>query len=158
MFYYLFISINSVMCALITIDILLSIFRYSVQYFCAIFTYCIGHLTKFLYYTLLIYLITGYLLHLLHDNLHFPSSKFNAKMSISIIACETFKTHAYWSWAKLILNVIPRKCEKNKKEKPKKKEPEKWAGRITWPGTVRSTTYFRFTRILHWQMLISLLG
>lgn len=125
MFYYLFISINSVMCALITIDILLSIFRYSVQYFWAIFTYCIGHLTKFLY------LITGYLLHLLHDNLHFPSSKFNAKMSISIIACETFKTHAYWSWAKLILNVIPRKCEKKEKEKPKKKEPEKWAGRIT---------------------------
>lgn len=119
------------MCALITIDILLSIFRYSVQYFWPIFTYCIGHLTKFLYYTLLIYLITGYLLHLLHDNLHFPSSKFNAKMSISIIACETFKTHAYWSWAKLILNVISRKCEKNKKEKPKKKEPEKWAGRLT---------------------------
>lgn len=115
MFYYLFISINSVMCALITIDILLSIFRYSVQYFWPIFTYCIGHLTKFLY------LITGYLLHLLHDNLHFPSSKFNAKMSISIIACETFKTHAYWSWAKLILNVISRKCEKNKKEKPKKR-------------------------------------
>lgn len=115
MFYYLFISINSGMCALITIDILLSIFRYSVQYFWPIFTYCIGHLTKFLY------LITGYLLHLLHDNLHFPSSKFNAKMSISIIACETFKTHAYWSWAKLILNVISRKCEKNKKEKPKKR-------------------------------------
>lgn len=118
MFYYLFISINSVMCALITIDILLSIFRYSVQYFCAIFTYCIGHLTKFLY------LITGYLLHLLHDNLHFPSSKFNAKMSISIIACETFKTHAYWSWAKLILNVISRKCEKN----PKKRSPK--SGRL----------------------------
>lgn len=114
MFYYLFISINSVMCALITIDILLSIFRYSVQYFCAIFTYCIGHLTKFLY------LITGYLLHLLHDNLHFPSSKFNAKMSISIIACETFKTHAYWSWAKLILNVISRKCEKNPKKGARK--------------------------------------
>lgn len=115
MLYYLFISINSVMCALITIDILLNIFRYSVQYFCAIFTYCIGHLTKFLY------LIAGYLIYLLHDNLHFPSSKFNAKMSISIIACETFKTHAHWSWAKLILNVISRKCEKNKKEKSKKR-------------------------------------
>lgn len=67
-----------------------------------------------------LYLITGYVAYLLDGNLHFPSSKFNAKMPIFIIACETFKTHAYWSWVKLILNGISHKCDKNKKEKPQK--------------------------------------
>lgn len=41
-------------------------------------------------------------------------------MPIFIIACETFETHAYWSWVKLILNGISHKCDKNKKESPKK--------------------------------------